>query len=109
MKGRAIARPNPILGAHDARDAHRPSMEGRAIARPNQSHTSAEWSALLALQWRAGQLPGQTTAFATGWTFGRPPSMEGRAIARPNLSGRETTVVEAETLQWRAGQLPGQT
>ena len=81
-------------------------MEGRAIARPNPRDdatvTPGFW-----LQWRAGQLPGQTRA-------ARPPrprrhaSMEGRAIARPNVHGG-VTVIEHVALQWRAGQLPGQT
>ena len=38
-----------------------------------------------ALQWRAGQLPGQTAPHHDPGPRGRGPSMEGRAIARPNL------------------------
>ena len=59
------------------------SMEGRTIARPNPDDI-ATVSATMGLQWRAGQLPGQTI---TVDVLGRPPT----------------------TLQWRAGQLPGQT
>ena len=89
------------------------------------------------LQWRAGQLPGQT------WSSGqvgasRPcsPSMEGRTIARPDVPagpiqaanrlaepfnggpdncparhrvGVGTMSARSRVLQWRAGQLPGQT
>ena len=39
---------------------------------------------LRSLQWRAGQLPGQTTTCRHGGTHGRLPSMEGRTIARPD-------------------------
>ena len=83
------------------------SMEGRTIARPNL--LAASWAMLMAiLQWRAGQLPGQTvtvtmtdsTPTALQWRAGQLPgqtvqqlvhrdareltSMEGRTIARPN-------------------------
>ena len=75
------------------------------IARPNPAGLAAARTSV-ALQWRAGQLPGQT---------GRPSdadvpkpivpaSMEGRTIARPNVMS-----VGTDRLQWRAGQLPGQT
>ena len=59
-------------------------MEGRAIARPNTC-ASPICCATQSLQWRAGQLPGQTNP----------------GQARP---GHYTC-----PLQWRAGQLPGQT
>ena len=61
------------------------SMEGRTIARPDYSLLRWSWGSWL-LQWRAGQLPGQTSL-------------------------REDTVVviRIKELQWRAGQLPGQT
>ena len=89
-------------------------MEGRAIARPNHSHVrrpvllSVKGSfnggpgncpakryrgrycpkvvEITELQWRAGQLPGQTAA-VHGWPVrlvSSIASMEGRAIARPN-------------------------
>ena len=92
-------------------DACRASMEGRAIARPNWPITcQRRRRADFVLQWRAGQLPGQTPtsmsepggpAGTRGFNGGpgncpakqrsgcgarRLPtaSMEGRAIARPN-------------------------
>ena len=62
MEGRAIARPNVVLdGCDDLLDLG-PSMEGRAIARPNPPASAATTSAPSSLQWRAGQLPGQTTS-----------------------------------------------
>ena len=142
MEGRAIARPNlrDLLDAGNVYDVHRASMEGRAIARPNPSGhrrwpvrphdlASMEGRAIarpnnpsrgarpqsarvFVLQWRAGQLPGQTLGSTTGKVrvsiqasmegpgncpAKHPPrelaidltraieaSMEGRAIARPN-------------------------
>ena len=132
MEGRAIARPNidrgSLLAAHDVA-----SMEGRAIARPNPPSSRSASTPHFALQWRAGQLPGQTSTRRTRrrsrrWRFNGGPgncpakqyekvtalhaeraSMEGRAIARPN-GGRTTPALPVENvLQWRAGQLPGQT
>ena len=110
MEGRAIARPNTDSMGTRSTDGWWPSMEGRAIARPNRC---SQWpctpTAPSALQWRAGQLPGQTCQ--SRWTphgakeafnggpgncpakqvarlyveqRGAAPSMEGRAIARPN-------------------------
>ena len=83
MEGRAIARPNrpspPVVVP-----CNRASMEGRAIARPNQRRSPPWISTGRQLQWRAGQLPGQTVV-----------SVAGRVPTNP--------------LQWRAGQLPGQT
>ena len=60
------------------------------------------------LQWRAGQLPGQTRPGPQPALGALPASMEGRAIARPNPDTEEGPVTD-EKLQWRAGQLPGQT
>ena len=59
-------------------------MEGRAIARPNDVSTIIDTIEDCELQWRAGQLPGQTRENA--FPVGRDvlASMEGRAIARPN-------------------------
>ena len=106
-------------------------MEGRAIARPNLAISSGR-SPTAELQWRAGQLPGQTSLASCrarprcgGFNGGpgncpakrvrrrrlRPgglASMEGRAIARPN-TGHNTNQTTTIKLQWRAGQLPGQT
>ena len=108
MEGRAIARPN--RGERHRRslaDADA-SMEGRAIARPNPSASPLRLRRPKRLQWRAGQLPGQTTSTPRQRDPPRASaSMEGRAIARPN----DGLAVEddAGKLQWRAGQLPGQT
>ena len=63
-------------------------MEGRAIARPNPLPEPGDAPTVLALQWRAGQLPGQTTAQHAIASCRIQPSMEGRAIARPNVSIR---------------------
>ena len=85
------------------------------------------------LQWRAGQLPGQTreprrspATHRAGFNGGpdncpaRLPlriagrgggpaaSMEGRTIARPD-GAAQVAEEAAVALQWRAGQLPGQT
>ena len=59
MEGRAIARPNQH-GIAVLVGAKRASMEGRAIARPNQDPTEVATTIEMLLQWRAGQLPGQT-------------------------------------------------
>ena len=72
MEGRAIARPNKLVGrGRDTalrRSPYRPasscaSMEGRAIARPNAlsgSPGGLDGCNPRSLQWRAEQLPGQT-------------------------------------------------
>ena len=62
MEGRAIARPNRPTGER-CDQPPQPSMEGRAIARPNVPAAWAVMPRTLSLQWRAGQLPGQTLAF----------------------------------------------
>ena len=61
MEGRAIARPNcgASGGTPDDRSA---SMEGRAIARPNFTLRRVYYALVSQLQWRAEQLPGQTTS-----------------------------------------------
>ena len=46
------------------------SMEGRTIARPNLARDT-QVLRLIRLQWRAGQLPGQTTAPNGGFTGNR--------------------------------------
>ena len=132
MEGRTIARPNPepVLGGGGQPGA---SMEGRTIARPNpdssrapstpsqcfnggpdncpakQSAGRGARNAARTLQWRAGQLPGQTRSASRSTSgmsasFNGGPdncpakrrhrhreipgadeaSMEGRTIARPN-------------------------
>ena len=108
MEGRTIARPDHVLQAiADATSP--PSMEGRTIARPDESEMTVESSVIKSLQWRAGQLPGQTVtprpelsplhAAFNGGPDNCParldkgvrevatllgPSMEGRTIARPD-------------------------
>ena len=107
MEGRAIARPN-LSGDHTALRAARASMEGRAIARPNDVGDLTAIKTLKTLQWRAGQLPGQTRQRECSALGHRLASMEGRAIARPNRLDAQPWL-DKPVLQWRAGQLPGQT
>ena len=90
------------------------------------------------LQWRAGQLPGQTrtwqtdltdgfnrplTCLALQWRAGQLPGQTGEELAgrrcwttrQPSMEGarpdvtRHTARPFIATFQWRAGQLPGQT
>ena len=110
MEGRTIARPD---GGHALRRVCHvvPSMEGRTIARPDCSDScaitkvtktfnggpdncparpgakSGVLSKKVALQWRAGQLPGQTVISDAGHGLVTAPSMEGRTIARPDPIG----------------------
>ena len=83
MEGRAIARPNDPYSAVTG-CGHNTSMEGRAIARPNLRTPTASSTSENPLQWRAGQLPGQTRLLFAAAGGRRATSMEGRAIARPN-------------------------
>ena len=97
------------------------SMEGRTIARPNRHPLgglgglvgSLQWRAgqlpgqtpppgtprrrRRELQWRAGQLPGQTALVTTASPGCRVTSMEGRTIARPNLMHRLDTTDDSYT------------
>ena len=109
-------------------------MEGRTIARPDFVQQQTGGTVVILLQWRAGQLPGQTNlrslsaemralASTEGRTIARPDrsaaspirrrstraSMEGRTIARPDYMRDTAGITVDEMLQWRAGQLPGQT
>ena len=86
------------------------SMEGRAIARPNVSTTfvGAAGVPCSALQWRAGQLPGQTGR-PTVQRRPRVASLQWRAGQLPGQTGMEPDLCDYIALQWRAGQLPGQT
>ena len=108
-------------------------MEGRTAVRPNVLAVSFEFGPELLLQWRAGQLSGQTAHCAgvrgrargpsmEGRTAVRPnriaaegvrgcwhPSMEGRTAVRPNLTTERSWGMPSVSLQWRAGQLSGQT
>ena len=85
MEGRAIARPNCMLIAMGVKKGL--ALQWRAGQLPGQ--TAADWGCRFHrnyLQWRAGQLPGQTVGVGAGQINGHIPSMEGRAIARPNRS-----------------------
>ena len=108
MEGRTIARPNRRRARLRPAGA-RASMEGRTIARPNRSE-AGEGSALCAqLQWRAGQLPGQTRYHFSASASLRP-SLQWRAGQLPGQTGTAASASsQARWLQWRAGQLPGQT
>ena len=84
------------------------SMEGRTIARPNPPWPSTAPPNRSSLQWRAGQLPGQTAP------DGGPDHVRRILQWRAGqLPGQTTDVKHARhaklALQWRAGQLPGQT
>ena len=88
MEGRTIARPDTSTLAVGGPIDHAgyPSMEGRTIARPDRRHSPSLSNSVESriLQWRAGQLPGQTLGHCL-LTCPRPaPSMEGRTIARPD-------------------------
>ena len=132
MEGRAIARPNASDRDVAGVLVRSPSMEGRAIARPNDS-ADVDGCRIHNLQWRAGQLPGQTppsaTTSTTTPTFNGGPGncpakrcgsrLPTRAAACPfnggpgNCPAKQRGTAEGITaeyrLQWRAGQLPGQT
>ena len=61
MEGRTIARPNLCVRIGVVAVEPRASMEGRTIARPNELTDIGDGVLAYQLQWRAGQLPGQTT------------------------------------------------
>ena len=84
MEGRAIARPNFVPKARNGgySDAAFNGGPGNCPAKPCSLPTRT--TTFTTLQWRAGQLPGQTIGAKQGVTVGGD-------------------------LQWRAGQLPGQT
>ena len=67
MEGRTIARPDDLDPVETAR-LSRPSMEGRTIARPDSLIPASRATTRSNLQWRAGQLPGQTAMMAAGTT-----------------------------------------
>ena len=75
-------------------------------AKPDRSGVVAHRSR--SLQWRAGQLPGQTGA---AWRSApRVIGLQWRAGQLPGQTGQnENQRPPASELQWRAGQLPGQT
>ena len=61
-------------------------LQWRAGQLPGQTMPAADrhYGRLISLQWRAGQLPGQTRSGGRPQRAHAAPSMEGRAIARPN-------------------------
>ena len=132
MEGRAIARPNCHRPCCNAHRQHRfNGGPGNCPAKPGSrqpggspqssfnggpGNCPAKRIATLIptlpmrplLQWRAGQLPGQTRIQRNG-ASGRG-SLQWRAGQLPGqtaLSRRRSTA--QPWLQWRAGQLPGQT
>ena len=108
MEGRAIARPNTVIGRKLSRNSD--FLQWRAGQLPGQTTAAGPGEEpRLRLQWRAGQLPGQTrqqgkTTALLLPTFNGGP---GNCPAKHRSSTR-TTICSA-ALQWRAGQLPGQT
>ena len=84
MEGRTIARPDDLVDNLPRILLH-PSMEGRTIARPDVGQPAGSSVDTRLLQWRAGQLPGQTACRSWYCNSERDPSMEGRTIARPDL------------------------
>ena len=109
MEGRAIARPNTVAGCAQHRGQD-PSMEGRAIARPNSTTPAPCSASSPILQWRAGQLPGQTGSNGNA-SAALAESLQWRAGQLPGQTvwPRGGATLRCAGLQWRAGQLPGQT
>ena len=83
-------------------------MEGRTIARPNQKGVKLKTLNTVLLQWRAGQLPGQT--YRATPEYRARKQLQWRAGQLPGQTGRQIPGwIWEGMLQWRAGQLPGQT
>ena len=79
---------------------------GNCPAKPSESEEAIVL--VTALQWRAGQLPGQTRL--PGPDRGRRRRFNGGPGNCPAKPARRAIVATPiSTLQWRAGQLPGQT
>ncbi len=132
MEGRTIVRPNgnrvgmrrtePIRfnGGPDNCPA-KPSHVGAAVLISHQlqwraGQLSGQTKATLIklttpdlLQWRAGQLSGQTRRWTCCQVVPSQASMEGRTIVRPNPQEHCPANNNRLVLQWRAGQLSGQT
>ena len=91
MEGRTIARPDSLDGIEPPRK--KPVLQWRAGQLPGQTVGAAVGAkgTLVILQWRAGQLPGQTWCWSWSVLLLWPPSMEGRTIARPDLAVLEGT------------------
>ena len=133
MEGRTIVRPDD--SARRCWPPRRPAFNGgpdNCPARPGWAYTMVPPSALLqwragqlsgqtwrssaefdsrlgTLQWRAGQLSGQTAPHPPARYLCVVPSMEGRTIVRPDVRTGALRVGQDGRLQWRAGQLSGQT
>ena len=139
MEGRAIARPDPSAASGNRRRSGCfNGGPGNCPAGPGPARAPSACVSLHArkarsLQWRAGQLPGRTTADDARSDGIGDASMEGRAIARPDRRANDRhcadgrrfnggpgncpagrghaprTRLRSASLQWRAGQLPGRT
>ncbi len=72
--------------------SRRPSMEGRTIVRPDDVAGAAVACLNIPLQWRAGQLSGQTQRALERVRGLQHPSMEGRTIVRPDDSSTNSFV-----------------
>ena len=97
-----VARPGSCQGQG-------PSMEGRTIVRPDPDNPVTTWSCTSHLQWRAGQLSGQTRR-RDGEGVGQVPPFNGGPDNCPaRRSGGHPCDAISVGLQWRAGQLSGQT
>ena len=93
MEGRTIARPNPGLQGWPMWS--KCALQWRAGQLPGQTITvEASMDFLFRLQWRAGQLPGQTRRGAVDGGQPGDASMEGRTIARPNGTRHDEEAVE---------------
>ena len=109
MEGRTIARPDVESDLGKARDGSSPSMEGRTIARPDLTTSHTDGKLLFLLQWRAGQLPGQTRVSCHRTIRHERPFNGGPDNCPARLARHLLATLYRTYLQWRAGQLPGQT
>ena len=103
-----IARPNQPGGPARQRIPVLPSMEGRTIARPNRPILTVGSWAVCSLQWRAGQLPGQTPTPAPGARPQQTHLNGGPDNCPAKPASRHQHRPGSDVPQWRAGQLPGQ-
>ena len=132
MEGRTIARPNRTLARVDSHRRGRfnggpdncPAKRWRRVwlrrrcrcfnggpdncpAKPFADLTGA--LVLLKLQWRAGQLPGQTRRGGGACSTTRTSFNGGPDNCPAKLDPSRRARNQMMLLQWRAGQLPGQT
>ena len=138
MEGRTIVRPD-TTGTRDNTGCYTPSMEGRTIVRPDRTRgPSMEGRTIVrpdltsTLQWRAGQLSGQTCGCGglrrRARTFnGGPDNCPARLWFGPSSGTGQTVQITFNggpdncparppnphrtyrNSKWRAGQLSGQT